>query len=123
MLKAVIQPYHNERVIEQMQEVDMGAHYIPSSDIVARVIEGELIIVPLIAGIGDIDDELFSVNECGRIIWDKLDGNTSLAQIMQSIADRFSAPREEIEKDVRGFIGELLRRKMIVDARVPKTSS
>ena len=44
--------------------------YVPSEDIVAREIEGELIIVPLAAGIGDMEDELFSLNETGREIWE-----------------------------------------------------
>ena len=46
--------------------------YKPSDDVVAREIEGEIIIVPLVAGIGDIEDELFTLNETGKAIWDKL---------------------------------------------------
>jgi len=106
-----------------MVEVNMDALYTPSGDIVARIIEGELIIVPLVAGVGDMDDELFSANESGKNIWDKLDGKTSLKQIVQSLADQYSIPRKEMEKDVRGFVGELLRRKMIIDARTSRTSS
>ena len=41
-----------------MTEVRMEAVYAPSEDVVAREIEGELIIVPLVAGIGDMEDEL-----------------------------------------------------------------
>ena len=37
----------------------------PSEDVVAREIEGEFIIVPLAAGIGDMEDELYSLNESG----------------------------------------------------------
>ncbi len=106
-----------------MQELDMDARYIPSGNIVAREIEGELIIVPLIAGIGDIDDELFSVNDTGKVIWDRLDGRASLAQIVQLLADQYSVSRQEMEHDVRGFVGELLKRKMIVDARASPSSS
>ena len=39
--------------------------YAPSEDIVAREIEGEIIIVPLVAGIGDMEDELYTLNETG----------------------------------------------------------
>jgi len=106
-----------------MVDVDMEARYILSGDIVAREIEGELIIVPITAGVGDMDDQLFSVNESGKMIWDKLDGKTSLTQIVQSLADQYSTSGKEMEKDVRGFVGELLRRKMIIDARTSRTSS
>jgi hypothetical protein len=41
----------------------------PSDDVVAREIEGDIMIVPLVAGIGDADDELYTLNETGRAIW------------------------------------------------------
>ena len=41
-------------------EVNLEAAYAPSEDVVAREIEGELIIVPLVAGIGDMEDELYT---------------------------------------------------------------
>jgi hypothetical protein len=106
-----------------MVEVNMEAQYAPSGDVVARIIEGELIIVPLVAGVGDMDDELFSVNGSGRNIWDKLDGKTNIKQIVQSLADQYSVHPEQIEKDVLGFVGELLKRKMIIDARASRATS
>jgi hypothetical protein len=51
---------------------------VPSEDVVAREIEGDMIIVPLVAGIGDADDELYTLNETGKAIWKKLDGQKSL---------------------------------------------
>jgi hypothetical protein len=51
-----------------MTDIELSKIYEPSEDIVARVIEGELIIVPLVAGIGDLEDELFTLNETGRAI-------------------------------------------------------
>jgi hypothetical protein len=106
-----------------MSTVNMDAWYTPSGDVVARVIEGELIIVPITAGVGDMDDQLFSVNESGKIIWEKLDGKSSLAQVAEALANQLSVPREEMEKDVRGFVGELLKRKMVIDARTSRSSS
>jgi hypothetical protein len=103
-------------------DIDMDAVFAPSGDIVARVIEGELIIVPVVSGIGDLDDELFSVNETGKVIWDRIDGKATLSQIVTSLSGEFDAPRQEIEEDVRGFVGELLRRKMIVDVRSGRPS-
>jgi len=54
----------------------------PSDDIVAREIEGEIIIVPLASGIGDTDDELYTLNPTGQAIWQKLDGQRTLKDIM-----------------------------------------
>ena len=43
-------------------KVNLHASYSPSEYIVARKIEGELIIVPLVSGIGDMEDELYTLN-------------------------------------------------------------
>ena len=56
--------------------------YKPSDDVVAREIEGDLSIVPLVAGSGDVEDELFTLNDTGKAIWDKLDGQRSLADVV-----------------------------------------
>ncbi|TFG60115.1 MAG: PqqD family peptide modification chaperone, partial [Deltaproteobacteria bacterium] len=64
-----------------MTEIRMDAAYIPSEDVVAREIEGELIIVPLAAGIGDLEDELYTLNETGKALWARLDGKSTLTEI------------------------------------------
>lgn len=86
----------------------------PSEDVVAREIEGELIIVPIAAGIGDMEDELYTLNETGKAIWGKLDGARTLAQIATELADEYNAPFADIERDVTGLVAELARRKMVV---------
>ena len=35
-----------------------------SSDVVARMIEGQVVIVPLVSGIGDAEDELYTLHDC-----------------------------------------------------------
>ena len=52
-----------------MDEVTLEKVFYPSEDVVAREIEGEVIIVPLVAGIGDMDDELFTLNETGCLLY------------------------------------------------------
>jgi len=86
----------------------------PSEDVVAREIEGEVIIVPLIAGIGDAEDELYTLNETGQAIWQKLDGQRTLGQVVAALADEFDAPQSDLEADVLGFATELTRRRILV---------
>ena len=90
----------------------------PSEDVVAREIEGELIIVPLTWGVGGAEDEtdaIFTLNETGRAIWDRLDGQRSLKDVVVELADGFEAPPGEIEADVLGLAAELVKRKMLVE--------
>ncbi len=94
-------------------DIRLDQTYIPSDDIVAREIEGELILVPMVAGIGDMEDELFSLNDTGKDIWRRLDGKTTLAEVAKALTAEYSAPPGEIEGDVLGLVGELVRRKML----------
>jgi hypothetical protein len=95
-------------------DISLDQVYVPSEDIVAREIEGELIIVPLVAGIGDMEDELFSLNETGKDVWRRLDGRTTLAGVANALSAEYGAQPDEIERDVIGLVGELVRRKMLI---------
>jgi hypothetical protein len=94
--------------------VDRALVYRPSDDVVARVIEGEIIIVPLVSGIGDMDDELFTLNETGKAIWDRLDGQRTLIEVAAGLAEEYDGEPDAIETDVLGLVGELLVRRMVV---------
>ena len=96
-------------------KIELDVSYVPSEDIVAREIEGELIIVPLVSGIGNLDDELFTLNETGRAIWDRLDGQKSLRDIVKELSIDYEDFGGEIEKDVIGLVGELLKRRIVVE--------
>ena len=96
----------------------LDAVYIPSENIVAREIEGELIIVPLVSGIGDMEDELYTLNKIGRAIWDKLDGKKTLKDLVKDLSAEYDAPIKEIEEDVIGLVEELFKRRML--SEVPK---
>lgn len=97
--------------------IDLDAIYGPSDDIVAREIEGEIVIVPLTSGIGDMEDELYTLNETGRAIWRKLDGARSLRVVAAELAAEFEAPPGAIALDVAGLVGELSSRRMVVRIR------
>jgi hypothetical protein len=84
---------------------------------VSRKIEGDIVIVPLTSGIGSLEDELYTLNETGRAIWERLDGKRSLRDIAAELASEFDAPLEEIERDVSGIVDELIKRKMLVEIK------
>lgn len=95
--------------------IKMTATFVPSEDIVAREIEGELIIVPLVSGIGDMEDELYTLNDTGRDIWRLLDGKNTLQDVTDQLAEEYQAEPGEIEQDVRGLVEELARRRFLVE--------
>jgi hypothetical protein len=88
----------------------------PSDDVVARAIEGEIILVPLASGMGDLEDELYTLNQTGAAVWKLLDGKRTLKQVAATLAKRYQAKPGAIENDVAALAGELLKRKMLVEA-------
>ena len=85
----------------------------PSEDIVAREIEGDIVIVPLVAGIGGDDDELFTLNDTGKAIWNQLDGKRTLGDVARAVAGDFDGPLTEIQADVLGFAREMTVRRIL----------
>ena len=70
--------------------------------------------MPLVSGIGDFEDELFTLNDTGKAIWDQLDGKKTLREVVTVLSTEYVGPGEEIETDVIGFVDELLKRKIVV---------
>ncbi len=96
-------------------KISLDSAYAVSEDVVAREIEGEVIIVPLTAGIGDMEDELYTLNETGKAVWAKLDGRKVLREVVEDLTAQFEGPLEDISEDVTGFVTELVKRKILVE--------
>jgi hypothetical protein len=86
----------------------------PSADVVARLIEGQLLIVPLVSGVGDLEDELYTLNETGRAIWEKLDGSRTIDEIAREMSREFDVAEEVVQRDVIELVEDLLGRKILV---------
>jgi hypothetical protein len=95
------------------REIDLAGIYVKSEDVVSREIEGKFILIPVISGMGESPDDIFTMNETGRAIWDKIDGKKSLKDLTKSLCSEFEGSAQEIEKDVFGIAAELLKRKML----------
>ncbi len=91
----------------------LGSICAPSGGVIAREIEGEVILVPLRGGVGNADEELLTLNETGKAVWRSLDGRRTLADVVDVLAGAFDVPRRELEADVLGFVAELLQRGIV----------
>lgn len=97
-----------------MSKVDLKKVYAPSESVVAREVQGEFIIIPITSGVGESEDEMFTLNESGRALWDSLDGKKKLNEIISELSSDFEAPISEVEKDCVGIMEELTERKLVV---------
>ena len=85
--------------IKMGKNIDINAIYAVSEDVVAREIEGEIIIVPLVAGIGNMEDELYTLNETGRAIWKKLNGKKPLVNIINELDSEYEVSVDVIREE------------------------
>jgi len=98
--------------------IDLESIYIPSDKVVARKIEDELIIVPIQNGFADLDDAMFSLNETGQAVWEKLgSSHNSVKSLCSGLADEFDADFEEIQNDVMDLLDQLYQKKLIIQLK------
>ena len=62
--------------------------------------------------------ELFRLNEVGSAVWDTLDGQKKIEDILRELENQFDAPSKQIRKEVLGFIKKLSDRELIVEKNV-----
>lgn len=88
--------------------------YIVTDNIVVREIQDELIIVPMVAGVGDMENEIFALDGTGQEIWRRIDGEKSVGRIIAELEELYNSEPGVIQRDVLGLIGEIEKRKFIV---------
>ena len=69
--------------------VKLDGIYKPATEILARRIDQELILVSLAGGVGHLDDEIYSLNHTGEEIWKSLDGKKTLTMVINDLAPPF----------------------------------
>lgn len=96
-----------------MAVLSLNAVCLPSEEVAAREIEGEVIVVPLFSGPGDADEEFYKLNETARSIWLKLDGRRTLSEVASLVAEEFDVPESELRDDIIEFIAEMTGRRLL----------
>jgi hypothetical protein len=94
--------------------VTLAAVCSPAAEVVAREIEGAVLIIPLVDGIVAVDGELFTLNQTGKAIWQSLDGQRTLGEVAALLADQFAAPLDAIENEVIRFVEELKLKRLVM---------
>ncbi len=73
--------------------------YVRDGQVVTRVIAGETIVVPMKQTVEDMK-AIFTLNEMAGVIWDRIDGHTSVGELMSSIYREYRVPAENLIRDV-----------------------
>ena len=89
------------------------ALYRQHSNIVARKVAGEFLLIPLKQGMVDAQ-RVFTLNEVGQRVWDLLKAGQTVRSVAQNITTEFDVEINEALDDVRGLITLLVARDLLV---------
>lgn len=85
---------------------DVDRCFIKETEIVARNIAGQTIVVPVKSRVGDLDS-IYTLNEIGTMIWDLLDGGRPAKEMVDALTEEYDVEAAEAKKDVFDFLGSL----------------
>lgn len=95
--------------------IDLDRYYQIAENLVTKEIEGELVIVPVKSGLGDLDGEMYALTTTGIAVWHKLDGKKPLKEIIDCISSAYSSPQKTIQKDIVELLEVFLEKGLIVE--------
>ena len=84
----------------------MGKCYRKSRSMVARAIAEELVLVPIRQNVGNLQS-IYNLNEAGAYVWNLLDNELSLEEIVSKVCQEYEVPRTQANADIVKFIEKL----------------
>lgn len=85
-----------------------------ADNIVTRKVMDETLLVPITGELASMDN-LYSLNEIGAFIWERLDGLRSLAEISEQLEKQYDADPAVIEADLMEIVAELSESGLILE--------
>ncbi len=85
---------------------NLQTRYRRTPNIVSREIAGEQILVPIRKKTADMG-EIFILNETGARIWNLLDGQHTLADIRDALAQEYDVAHNVVTEDVLEIVARL----------------
>lgn len=88
--------------------------YTRKDRVVTRKILDDTILVPIRGNLADMQ-RIFSLNPVAEHVWENLDGEKKMGEILDTILDRFDVDRQTASADFENFIDELAKENLIVE--------
>lgn len=93
--------------------LDLNAIFkIKSDTFVARKIENELILIPLVNSVADMTGVL-TLNIVATSIFEAINGKATIKDIMKIILEEYDVAKEDLEKDLVYFLNQAQERNII----------
>jgi coenzyme PQQ synthesis protein D (PqqD) len=84
-----------------------------SDSFVSRKIGEDTIIVPVRAGVANLE-AVFTMNAVGSAIWNRIDGKATVGELARALADEFEISPEAAAPDVEEFVRLLSDKGLVV---------
>ncbi len=85
---------------------------VRNREVVARQIEGELVIVPIRSGVGDLNS-LYTLNPVGSVLWDFMNEGHTIAEMVRRVCDEFEVSSSRAQNDIQDFLDSMMAEKLI----------
>lgn len=80
--------------------------YSHSPNIVTRKTGSEYVLVPVANNIADMNS-VYTLNESGAFIWELIDGQRNVEEIIDTLTVEYDVDHDSAEKDVSLFINDM----------------
>ncbi|NSW93526.1 MAG: PqqD family protein [Bacteroidales bacterium] len=95
---------------------DLDSVFSKAPGIVSRKTGNEYVLVPVIDNIADMNS-VFILNETGAFIWEKIDGENTVGEIIEKLVTEFDIEKETATEDVLSFFNRMKDFLIISDKR------
>lgn len=87
--------------------IEISSTVSASADPLSTEIDGELVMMDMDSG------RYFNLDRIGTVIWRELEQPRKVADLCQSLSQRYEAPASEIERDVLDLLRQMADKKLI----------
>jgi hypothetical protein len=86
--------------------LEPGSVYRRSTDVVARQVGGESILVPIRHNVGNLD-YVYTLNAVAARVWSLLDGTRTIDAVVSDVCDEFDIDRGTALADISTLVSDL----------------
>jgi hypothetical protein len=86
--------------------------FIRNQEVVSRQIDGELIIVPVRRGVGDLNS-LYTVNPVGCLLWDFMAEGHTLPEMAARVCEEFEVSSTQAMQDIESFLDSMMQEQLV----------
>lgn len=80
--------------------------FVRSQSVVARVVAGETLVVPVRGCVGDLAS-IYSFNATGTLVWKLLESPKTVEEVAAAVAQAYDVECSRAEQDVATFVDEM----------------